>query len=502
MLASLRDDLPQWRRIRALTVPPAMIAAATAARESGDWRAAAAAARVDVQVDMDVVRQKFGAEATAALEADLHHLAPDLLWWHLPRHRAGMITLLARRTLVLPPEHGGTTGPHLRFQTPMAPFGPQRLRLSVDAFEDLEFERWIVMPRYTWDVRRSGELAEAWGVGDPAAAEIHQLLAAGAYVEAWRRCGIEVESEEGLQPRPELPTCPIGVAREVREVARIFGVDKVGALHATPLMFTLSGDTISAAAAEYYDLYEVPSVAVEPVPADLALLDAGLLGPEDLHPLVRAALPDDLGTSRHTESVTVSAVAGPVRVRCRGTWHTLSVESGALRLHDHSDEELQRESVLRSLGGASAGCFAVRHTWLTGEGRLPKALARHVRTVCEHAQVGDTDWLVAGLRTGTIDPLMRGPGGRSLLHVAMMVDHDRLLPFLDAAGLGVDVQDRTGRTPLYLAIMGGARREYIQALLDRGADPTIETVHGADAYTATWRGSRWVRDMLPQQRRG
>lgn len=508
MIASLRDDLPQWRRIRSLTVSPELISAATAAREAGDWRAAAAAARIDVDIDLDAVRQKFGAEASAALEADLSHLAPDLLWWHLPRHRAGMTTVLARQTLVLPPEENATQGPHLRVSTPLAPFGPQRLRLSVGSFEDLEFERWVVMPRYTWDVRRSGELTAAWGVGDPATPEIYRLLAAGAYAEAWQHCGIAIESDEGLQPRPTLPTCPIGVAREVLDVARAFGVEKVGALHSSPLMFTVDDDTITGAAAEFYDLYEVPSVVVQPVPADLALLDAGLLTPEDLHPLVRAALPNLATPSNVTtapSNVVTAARVGepdPVRVRCRGAWHLVSVESGALRLHDHSDEEVQRESVLRSLGGASAGCFAVRQTWLTGAGRLPKALARQARAVRERALAGDTDWLIGGLRTGAIDPLMRDPAGWSLLHLAMLVDHDRLLPLLDAAGLPVDVQDRTGRTPLYLAIMGGARREFIQALLDRGADPSIETVHGADSYTATWRGSGWVRDMLPKQGRG
>ncbi|MCP2328413.1 hypothetical protein HDA40_006920 [Hamadaea flava] len=500
MIASLRDDLPQWRRIRSLTVSPDLIAAATAAREAGDWRAAAEAARVDVDIDVDAVRQKFGVEASAAFEADLHHLAPDLLWWHLPRHRAGMTTVLARQTLILPPEQNATLGPHLRLQTPLAPFGPQRLRLSVGSFEDLEYERWVVMPRHTWDVRRSGELAEAWGVGDPATAEIYRLLAAGEYVEAWRRCGIALESDEGLQPRTALPTCPVGVAREVREVARAFGVEKVGALHSSPLMFTVSGDTVSGTAAEFYDLYEVPSVVVQPVPADLALLEAGLLTPDELHPLVRQALPG-LTAQANVMTATLDGPE-PVRVRCRGVWHSLSVESGALRLHDHSDEEVQRESVLRSLGGASAGCFAVRQTWLHGEGRLPKALARQAREVRERALVGDTDWLVDGLRTGAIDPLMRDPAGWSLMHMAMMVDHERLLPLLDAAGLPVDVQDRTGRTPLYLAIMGGARRELVQALLDRGADPAIETVHGADSYTATWRGSGWVRDMLPKQGRG
>jgi len=495
VIASLRDDLPQWRRIRTLAAPHGMIAAATAAREAGDWRAAAAAARVDVDVDLADIRERFGAEATAALEDDLQHLALDLLWWHLPRHQGGLTTVMARQNAVLYPERDARQGPLIRVQTPIAPFGPQRLTLTIESAEDLEDERWFAVPRYAWDVRRAGELAEAWGVGDPVSDKVYRLLAAGEFDMAWALCGIDVESTETLQPRPTRPTCPIGVAREVRDVAKAFGTDRVGTIGNASLMFGVH-DQIEVAEAEHYDIYEVPGVLARGVPADLALLEAGLLAVEDLHPLVRAVLPDMPVPS----SPAPSAYEEKVRVRCRGEWHVLSVDQGALRLHAHTDEEVQREAVVRSLGGASAGCFAVRQTWLSGAGRLPKALARHRTAVRERAFAGDTDWLIKGLTAGTIDPRMRDSSGWSLLHMAMMVDYERLLPLLDAAGLPVDVPDNTGRTPLYIAIMGGASRELIQTLLDRGADPYLETEHGADSFTAAWRGHDWVHDLLKAAR--
>jgi ankyrin repeat protein len=63
----------------------------------------------------------------------------------------------------------------------------------------------------------------------------------------------------------------------------------------------------------------------------------------------------------------------------------------------------------------------------------------------------------------------------------MWVDHARVLPLLDAAGLPVDARDRIGRTPLYVALMNGGDIALIRALLDAGADPYAETVHGASA---------------------
>src|SRR4051794_8780849 len=83
VLAALRRDLPQWRKIRAEMPSPRVVEAAAAARRSGDWRTAATIAGGDVTIDLDAVRDRFGAEAAEQVEDDLRHLALDLLWCHL-----------------------------------------------------------------------------------------------------------------------------------------------------------------------------------------------------------------------------------------------------------------------------------------------------------------------------------------------------------------------------------------------------------------------------------
>src|SRR5512139_2912793 len=104
VLTVLRPDLPQWRRIRAESLPLDVVDAAAKARAAGDWRGAAALAGCDVDVPLQ----------DAALEDDLRHLSVDLLRWHLPRHRGGMSTLQPMVSAVLAPRAGADTAPLLR----------------------------------------------------------------------------------------------------------------------------------------------------------------------------------------------------------------------------------------------------------------------------------------------------------------------------------------------------------------------------------------------------
>src|SRR5512138_1924938 len=88
MRSSLADDdlrLLRWLRVREFAVPPAMIETATARRSVGDWAGACAAARCDVDLDLRAVARVHGRELAALVRADLRHLAPDLLRWHMPR---------------------------------------------------------------------------------------------------------------------------------------------------------------------------------------------------------------------------------------------------------------------------------------------------------------------------------------------------------------------------------------------------------------------------------
>src|SRR5882724_7794331 len=91
-----------WRRVREFAVPPSMIDSATARRAVGDWAGACAAARVDVDLDLPALARTHGRELATRIRADLQHLAPDLLRWHLPRVapdgllRPGLTLSLAR----------------------------------------------------------------------------------------------------------------------------------------------------------------------------------------------------------------------------------------------------------------------------------------------------------------------------------------------------------------------------------------------------------------------
>lgn len=533
VLTVLRPDVPQWRRIRAESLPRDVIDAAASARAAGDWRGAAALAHCDVDAAFDAGR--FDAAAVAALEDDLRHLSVDLLRWHLPRHRGGMSTLQPMVSAVLVPRAGAGTAPLIRVRLPKSPTGPQRLQLTVVTLAELEHERWYVAPRWSWDVREFAGVRAAWGgsagrmpfltpeglalppeafgVGtDEAAAteSIWRRLADGDLVGAWREGGIDVSAvePEALQRPSGPPTLPVGVADEARAAAAAFGEVQVSTLYGASL--TLTVPDMTAEGLDVSDYLEVSTrILTGSVPPDLALLAAGLQRPADLHPLVREAL-FPASTPDHGAPVPASSTAdapvpassttdAPVRVRCQGIWHRVDVAGGALRLLEHDEEEQLRERMLRSLGGTSTGCYAVQAAWTTGTGRLPRVLADRVREVKHRMQHGDTGWLLDGLDRGVIDPHMRDANGWSLLHLAMWVDFERVLPVLLAVGVPVDARDRVGRTPLYLAVMNGAAPELMRRLLAEGADPRAETVHGSyPSYVARsrqyWQDLAFVAD--------
>lgn len=127
-------ELSTWTRVRRFAVPRSMIERATAAREAGDWRVACEVSHVDVDLDLDVVKRRYGAEVATGLAADLKHLAPDLVRWHLPRvddpQRSHNGVLDPRRTCVLAsygtPE---VDGPFLQIETPASVYSRQWLRL-------------------------------------------------------------------------------------------------------------------------------------------------------------------------------------------------------------------------------------------------------------------------------------------------------------------------------------------------------------------------------------
>jgi hypothetical protein len=501
---------------------PSAIADAAAARRAGDWRAAAAFARTDVDVDLDALRERHGDAAVDAVEDDLRHLALDLLWWHLPRHTGGMTTLRARTAAILAPATGATEALLIRVGLPLAPTGPQRLSLTV--VDDFSDERWFFAPRHTWDVRVAPGLRAAWGgsverpplltsdgrpmrardlgLDDDAAADterIYRLLVDGDPFSAWFECGIELDIADNrpLHPDSASPTCPVGVADDARAVARAFGEDTVSTVFATHLNLTMS-TPIQASGWDPQDYLDVPwRIATAPVPADLVLLYAGMQTPDDLHPLIRASLfPDRAETGATTRFAPAVEPGAPVRVRCGADWHRVAVADGELRLDDHDPDEVRRERMLRSLGGTSTGCFAVREQWTTGATRLPRDLAAQRREIRRRAQNGETDWLLDEIALGSVDPRMRDANGWTLLHMAMWMDWERLAPLVVGHGVPIDVTDRIGRTPLYVAVHQGGPAAYVHWLLDHGADPNASTEHGADTFSVLYRSRRSDLDRI------
>jgi hypothetical protein len=207
---------------------------------------------------------------------------------------------------------------------------------------------------------------------------------------------------------------------------------------------------------------------------DLELLRSGRIGAAQLHPLVRAALfPDQPDPGYQPQLPTVDGAV--VRVRCRGQWHRIGWRGGRVTPADHPAEEVERERVLRSLGGQVPGCITVTDMWRgTETGRLPAALRDlrfHGMASILHGNAGellrimDTGIDPAGIR----DRWRRGP----LHHLVKLAaaDGPALLHRLLAAGLDINERDVKGRTPLGWVLFDGGSAALVRAMLDAGADP-------------------------------
>ena len=173
-----------WRRVREYAVPPSMIETATARRHVGDWAGACAAAGVDVDLNLRLLARTHGRELAAQVRADLRHLAPDLLRWHMPRIapdgllRPGLTIALAQYS------RAGRDGPcrvHLGDRSPPAwAEGGQRISLAVWDGDRLragaaQHPRARPPPRFRLarhrplgDARRSVELPFRAGAGSSA----------------------------------------------------------------------------------------------------------------------------------------------------------------------------------------------------------------------------------------------------------------------------------------------------------------------------------------------
>ncbi|MET9378614.1 ankyrin repeat domain-containing protein [Streptomyces sp. NPDC002992] len=517
-------DAAVWARVRRHAVPRWMIERATEARLAGDWRATCAAAAVDVPdgLDPERIADRYGPDVAARVADDLRHLAPDLLRWHLPRVLGGHTTVTPGRRVVL--ASYGSTGPVLSLTTSPMLEGPQRLLLHVgparppalDKLHGLTYatEDWTAARRF-WDARHTGELrysagpsgsgrlpflrpdgtpltaeelpTEDPGTADPAArAEwVAVLQARGAHAEAYAAAGLDLDLTSPPQGRRSYR--PLDVAELLGYIApdltrlapeiRRLGLAGRGTRFRVPVEWRghllVERDPADAdetrayvAGRERYqeeDAPLLPAYAWQRLP-DIGLLRAGRIRPEDLHPLVTAALFPHAGSVAGPPGPKVPA---PVRVRCGGAWHEVVSRNGVLDI-PHTEQERQRELALRAFGGTVTGCFATQHAWTSGEGRLPRALREERRVLFQHVQHGDAPGVLALLDAGT-DPHVRDRMGRGLLHVLHLLDHRELLPRLLAAGLDLEAKDRTDRTPLQSAVHCGGSAALVRDLLDAGA---------------------------------
>ncbi len=494
---------------------------------------------MDVAFELSELAARHGAPVAEAVEDDLRHLAPDLVRWHLPRVLGGRTTLDPNVRVLFARYGSGPDAPVLSATTGPMVDGPQRLRLHcapVDPVEENHVaysssvfrpENWIAA-RPLWDARHTAELRERYtggagrlpffrpdgtplgpdelptedpGPADPAAhAEWVALLhARGEFAEAYEAAGIERDLNAPAEPSstyggPVAPqalmdTYALDLTRLEAEVRRLVAAGEGerfrvitqwrGSLVAEPS--GTSGLRMSAIAQRRWDmpreLGRLPLFAWKRLP-DLELVRTGRITPSALHPLVGAALFPEAGPA---DGPPGPASAEPVRVRCRGEWHEVRSQGGALDLLRHTPEEQQRERAMRAFGGAVAGCFAVQHGWTTGGGRLPRALRAQMRELYLRAQHGDTPGVTALLDAG-IDPRVRDGRGYTLLHVLNLLDHEELLPRLVAAGLDLEAQADTGGTPLQTAVEYGGSADLVRALVEAGC--RIDVVDAGDLSLA------------------
>ncbi|WP_051807355.1 ankyrin repeat domain-containing protein [Streptomyces sp. NRRL F-2664] len=482
------QDGPAWQRIRRYAVPGWMIEQATAHRLAGDWRAACAAAAVDVGFELPDLEVRYGPDMAAAVTRDLLHLAPDLLRWHLPRYLGGRTTLTPYLRIVLA-TYGGPGGPALSVTTPAMSEGPQRLRLHCEpvVVERNKYtgrgfvpEEWSAI-RPFWDARHAAELGARFAEPDGLAERIAGRRAAGDTVGAFGAAGITCDLavpptqpyQRPADPEALLARLPVDLTRIAPEVARLVEAgagDQYRLPAGWPYSAVLEHSGPGALRIRVVHQGEAASVRALPRYAwqrlpDLELVRTGRISPRALHPLVAAALFPGAGPAVGPPGPDTDGA--PVRVRCHGAWHEVRSRGGVLDV-PHTAEEQQRERAMRAFGGAVSGCFAVQQTWTTGQGRLPRGLQAQRNELFLRAQHGDTPGVVA-LLDASVDPRIRDARRRGLLHTLHLLDHEVLLPRLLAAGLDLEARDASDRTPLLSAVHWGGSVDLVKALLAAGA---------------------------------
>lgn len=374
-----RSRLTLWSHVREFAVPASMIESATARRQAGDWSAACAAARVDVDLHLRGLVRTHGRQLADVVRADLRHLAPDLLRWHFPRIRPdglvrpGLTTSLARYRL------DGDDEVHLVARTPPAwADAGQRISLALWAPSgslsragghphprpDRRFR--LDLHRHLWDVRRTSELRERAGVEQWVTAD-HPLD--GRATHRW-------EAEAALLLRADGRPDDAVVVRLGSRQRIVLGPD---------------ASRTRGSVLPYAATWVLP---------DLELWHAGAIDADRLHPLVRQALLPDLPPLRPARSP--DGTGTPRLVDCRGRTHRIGVVDGVLTPLDHDPGDLHREALLVALGGTGLPCLQA----IDAAHRHPEDLD-DVRARLDHGDVAGALAVVEDL-LGPDAPLLNG----------------------------------------------------------------------------------------------
>ncbi|MFD9223749.1 hypothetical protein ACFWDI_28035 [Streptomyces sp. NPDC060064] len=366
-IANGDSRLSFWLRVREFAVPPSMIETATARRCAGDWAGACAAAGVDVDLNLRSVARTHGQELAAQVRADLRHLAPDLLRWHMPRIapngllRPGLTISLARHDAA---GRDGASPMHLVARTPPAwADAGQRIGLALWDGSDHEAgasphphprpnQRFrLDLHRHLWDARRTDELrirsgadrrpAEGRPVLDP------ELLGT---VPHGHRCAVDRwAAETGILLRAEgrsTGTVTVRFRARHRLVLDLVA-DRDGA---APALRIAAASTDGSASA----LPVLPDAATWVLP-DLELIRTGSIEADRLHPLVASALVPD--HSPACPPRTPDRAGQPRLVECRGAQHRIGLVNGVLAPLDHDPAEIRREELLAALTGTPLPCL-------------------------------------------------------------------------------------------------------------------------------------------------
>lgn len=352
-----------WLRVREFAVPPSMIETATARRHAGDWAGACVAANVDVDFNLRTVARTYGPELAARVRADLRHLAPDLLRWHLPRIapdgllRPGLTLTFARYEGA---GYDGSCPVHLVVRTPPAwADSGQRFALALwdhSRPEPAELRHPRPRPsrrfrldlhRHLWDARRTGELRGRSGADRPPALPPEDAAyGRGCAVDRWAAEAELLLRADGGRPDGRVTVRLATGQRLLLDLAP----DRDGSRSGASALRISAAPEDGAAAA----LPVLPDAATW-VPPDLELLRAGLIDAGRLHPLVVPALAPDRPAGLPVRGA--DRPGEPRLVECRGALHRIGLVDGVLAALDHDPAEIRREELLVALSGTPLPCL-------------------------------------------------------------------------------------------------------------------------------------------------